>query len=52
MGGGQHNWGGGQRLAGEILEHVVLPHQSQNPKQLAGQFFLQSDGTFEKIRQQ
>jgi len=37
-GRGQHVWGaGGQRLVGEILEDVVLPHQNQDPRQLAGQ---------------
>ena len=36
--GGHHVWGaGGQRLVGEILEDVVLPHQNQDPRQLAGQ---------------
>ena len=30
-------WGaGGQRLVGEILDNVVLPHQNQDPRQLAG----------------
>jgi len=36
-GQGQHVWGaGGQRLVGEILDNVVLPHQIQDPRQLAG----------------
>jgi len=36
--GGQHDWGaGGQRLVGEILDDVVLPHQFEDPRQLAGQ---------------
>jgi len=38
VGRGQlHVWGGvGQRLVGDILDNVVLPHQSQDPRQLAG----------------
>ena len=38
MGGQQaHVWGaGGQRLVGDILPNVVLPHQNQDPRQLAG----------------
>jgi len=33
----QHIWGaGGQRLVGEILDNVVLPHQRQDPRHLAG----------------
>ena len=37
-GRGQHDWGaGGQRLVGEILDDVVLPHQFEDPRQLAGQ---------------
>ena len=33
----QHDWGaGGQRLVGEILDDVVLPHQFEDPRQLAG----------------
>jgi len=34
---GQHVWGaGGQRLVGDILDNVVLEHQNQDPRQLAG----------------
>jgi len=37
-GRGQHVWGSdGQRLGGEILDHVVLPRQNQDPRQLASQ---------------
>ena len=38
LGGQQaHVWGaGGQRLVGDILPNVVLPHQNQDPRQLAG----------------
>ena len=34
--GVQHNWGGGHRLAGEVLENVTLPHRERDPKILAG----------------
>jgi hypothetical protein len=40
IGHGQHNWGDGQRLAGAILENVILPHHNQDPKQLAGYCLL------------
>ena len=38
---GQHVWGaGGQRLVGDLLDNVVLPHQNQDPRQLAGLLLL------------
>ena len=33
-----HIWGEGQRLIGEVLNQDNLPHQRQDPKQLAGTY--------------